>query len=84
LLRLTRTRAERVLEDIALAEKNGRAAIDYFRRADVGHDGYPVGDCQACQGFDLGRAFDVDEKPDSASSITSATSRRPGRTRRPS
>jgi tetratricopeptide (TPR) repeat protein len=66
LLRLTRPRIERALGDIALAEKNGRAAIDYFRRADIAPDGYPTGDCQACQDFDLGRAFDVDEKPDSA------------------
>jgi tetratricopeptide (TPR) repeat protein/TolB-like protein len=65
-LRLSRTGLDRVLGDIALAEGNGRGAVDHFRRADVAPDGYANGACGACAAFDVGRGFDLAEVRDSA------------------
>jgi tetratricopeptide (TPR) repeat protein/tRNA A-37 threonylcarbamoyl transferase component Bud32 len=66
ILRLTQTELDRALAEIALAEGNGRAAVDYFRRSDVAYDGYPSTSCGACVYFDVARGFDAAEMRDSA------------------
>ncbi len=54
------------LGEIAIAEKRFDAAIPEFRRGDVAADGLPDGEDGASVHFDLGRAFDLANKPDSA------------------
>ena len=54
------------LGEIALAEKRYADAITEFRRADVGPDGKPATDNPLDVHFNLGRAFDLANQPDSA------------------
>jgi tetratricopeptide (TPR) repeat protein len=54
------------LGEIALAENKPREALDEFRRGDIGYDGAPANECTPCLSFDLGRAYDVAGKADSA------------------
>jgi tetratricopeptide (TPR) repeat protein/TolB-like protein len=54
-----------VLGEIALAENKPQEALRQFRAATVGEDGAPTG-CDACNAFNVGRAFDAAGQPDSA------------------
>jgi tetratricopeptide (TPR) repeat protein len=54
-----------VLGEIALAENKPQDAMRQFRAASIGEDGAPTG-CDACNAFNLGRAFDAASQPDSA------------------
>jgi len=54
-----------VLGEIALAENKPQEAIRQFRLASIGEDGAPTG-CDACNAFNLGRAFDAAGQPDTA------------------
>jgi len=66
ILREQESELHRTLGEIALAERKPLDAITEFRRGDVGYDGAPANECGACLAFDLARAYDVAEKPDSA------------------
>jgi TolB-like protein len=54
-----------VLGEIALAENKPQEALRQFRAATIGEDGAPTG-CDACNAYNLGRAFDAAGQPDSA------------------
>jgi len=54
------------LGEIALAEKHYNDAIVEFRRADLAADGKPANDNPVRVHFNLGRAFDLANQPDSA------------------
>ena len=54
-----------VLGEVALAERNASQAVAEFRRSDTTYDGKPVDECAPCVSFQLGRAFDVANQPDS-------------------
>jgi len=54
------------LGEIALAEKKFGDAIAEFRRADMGPDGHPAMEDPVRTHFNLGRAFDLANQPDSA------------------
>jgi len=54
------------LGEIALAEKHYSDAIVEFRRADLAADGKPASDNPVRVHFNLGRAFDLANQPDSA------------------
>ncbi|HEY6826425.1 MAG TPA: protein kinase [Gemmatimonadaceae bacterium] len=54
------------LGEIALAEKRYADAIREFRLGDLGTDGKPVGEDAVRVHFNLGRAFDLANQPDSA------------------
>jgi len=54
------------LAEIAVAEKRYRDAIAEFRRADVDVDGRPANENPVHVHFNLGRAFDLANQPDSA------------------
>ena len=56
----------RALAEVALAEHKPLVALAEFRRGYVAADGYPAGECAACEYFDLARAYDQAEMPDSA------------------
>jgi eukaryotic-like serine/threonine-protein kinase len=66
LLRSRQPSVHGALGEIALAEKRYGDAITEFRRGDVGPDGRPAIDDPAGVHFDLGRAFDLGNQPDSA------------------
>ncbi len=55
-----------VLGEIALAEKHYNDAIAEFRRADLDADGRPATESPTRVHFNLGRAFDLANQPDSA------------------
>jgi tetratricopeptide (TPR) repeat protein len=66
-LRRLQTAASHVpLGEIALAERRPLDAIAEFRAADRDYDGHPASDCAPCVAFNLARAFDAAEQPDSA------------------
>jgi TolB-like protein len=54
-----------VLGEIALTENKPQEAIHQFRLASIGEDGASTG-CDACNAYNLGRAFDAAGQPDSA------------------
>ena len=54
------------LGELALAEQNPKQAVVEFRRSDTSYDGKPVDECAPCVSFQLGRAFDAANLPDSA------------------
>jgi eukaryotic-like serine/threonine-protein kinase len=54
------------LGEIALSEKRFADAVTEFRRADVGADGQPSGEDPMSVHFNVARAFDLANQPDSA------------------
>ena len=54
------------LGELALAERNAKQAVAEFHRSDTAYDGKPVDECAPCVSFQLGRAFDAANQPDSA------------------
>jgi tetratricopeptide (TPR) repeat protein len=66
LLRLQAPSLHKALAEIALAEHKPLVALAEFRRGDVRSDGFPANDCVACAFFNVARAFDLAEMPDSA------------------
>ena len=66
LYRARQARVHEALGEIALTEKRFDDAITEFRRGDVGADGFPIDEDQTRIHFELGRAFDLAGKPDSA------------------
>jgi len=54
------------LAEIALADGKPLDAVTEFRRGDVSYDGAPARECAGCVAFDIGRAFDAAQRPDSA------------------
>ena len=54
-----------VLGEIALAEGKPADALKQFHASTIAEDGAPTG-CDACNAFNLGRAFDAAGQPDSA------------------
>lgn len=57
-----------VLGEIALAERRWDEAVRAFRAADVEYDGAPIS-CSVCVLPDLGRAYDLAARPDSAIAV---------------
>jgi tetratricopeptide (TPR) repeat protein len=55
-----------ILGEIAVAEKRYREAVSEFHRADLGSDGRPAHEDEVRVHFNLGRAFDLANEPDSA------------------
>ena len=51
---------------LALARGDAKAAIDEFRKSDIGYDGLPAHECAPCIHFALARAFDAAGQADSA------------------
>jgi tetratricopeptide (TPR) repeat protein len=60
------SRVHEALGDIAVAEKRYAEAIPEYRRGDVMPDGFPRGERALPIHFNLGRAFDLANQPDSA------------------
>ena len=60
------SRIHEALGEIAIAEKQYLKAIDEFRHADVAYDGQPDARLNLRLPFNLGRAFDLANQPDSA------------------
>ena len=60
------SRVHEALAEVALAEKRYADAIPEFRRGDVQADGLPRGEGALDVHFNLGRAFDLANQPDSA------------------
>jgi tetratricopeptide (TPR) repeat protein len=54
------------LGEIALAAGKPGDALVEFRRSDIGYDGTPAQECAPCAMFDVARAYDAANKPDSA------------------
>ena len=54
------------LGELALAERSAHQAVAEFHRSDTAYDGKPVDECAPCVSFQLGRAFDAANRPDSA------------------
>ncbi|HTI63938.1 MAG TPA: protein kinase [Gemmatimonadaceae bacterium] len=65
-LRLQAPAYHHALAEVALAEHKPLVALAEFRRSDVASDGYAAGECAPCAAFDLARAFDQADQPDSA------------------
>jgi len=65
-LRGRQSEVHEALGEIALAEKHYNDAIVEFRRADIAADGKPANDNPVRVHFNLGRAFDLANQPDSA------------------
>jgi eukaryotic-like serine/threonine-protein kinase len=65
LLRLQAADLHNALGEVALAANDPRTAIAEFRRGDVGYDGKPARECAPCAEFNLARAFDAANMPDS-------------------
>ena len=53
------------LGEIALASNDPRTATTEFRRGDLWYDGKPADECAPCPAFNLARAFDASNMPDS-------------------
>jgi tetratricopeptide (TPR) repeat protein len=66
LLRSTQPAIHAALGEIALAEKRYADAIREFQRADTASDGHPATENPVTVHFNLGRAYDLANKPDSA------------------
>jgi tetratricopeptide (TPR) repeat protein len=66
MLRNQQSRIHEARGEIAVAEKQYAVAIDEFRRADVAYDGQPDSRLGVRLHFNLGRAFDLANQPDSA------------------
>jgi eukaryotic-like serine/threonine-protein kinase len=66
MLRLQAPSLHKALAEIALAEHKPLVALAEFRRGDVRGDGFPAGECAPCALFNIARAFDLAEMPDSA------------------
>jgi tetratricopeptide (TPR) repeat protein len=66
MLRLQAPSLHKALAEIALAEHKPLVALAEFRRGDARGDGFPAGECAPCALFNVGRAFDLAEMPDSA------------------
>ncbi|HET7374281.1 MAG TPA: protein kinase [Gemmatimonadaceae bacterium] len=65
-LRSNQPEVHEALGEIALAEKRYGDAIGEYRRGDLGPDGKPVSEDPLRIHFNLGRAFDLANQPDSA------------------
>jgi tRNA A-37 threonylcarbamoyl transferase component Bud32/tetratricopeptide (TPR) repeat protein len=65
MLRLQAADLHNALGEVALAVNDPRTAISEFRRGDVGYDGKPARECGPCVDFNLARAFDAANMPDS-------------------
>ncbi len=53
------------LGEIALASNDPRTALAEFRQADVWYDGKPASECASCTDFNVARAYDAANMPDS-------------------
>ena len=65
MLRLQSADLHNALGEVALAANDPRTAMAEFRRGDVGYDGKPARECGPCAEFNLARAFDAANLPDS-------------------
>ncbi|HEY4219119.1 MAG TPA: protein kinase [Gemmatimonadaceae bacterium] len=65
MLRLQAADLHNALGELALATNDPRTALTEFRRGDVGYDGKPARECGPCVDFNLARAFDAANMPDS-------------------
>ena len=65
MLRFTSADLHNALGEIALSAKDPQTAIAEFRRGDTEYDGKPARECGPCVEFNLARAFDAANMPDS-------------------